>query len=110
MKFWAPFALQGSPDLKALVQFVTQSVTNTSQILTGNVNFQDNVQCTLVTVLITTSETPVPHSLGIVPMGFLVLNADSPGIIYSGTSSWNDKYIYLKSTVSVTAKIAVIGG
>lgn len=110
MKFWAPFALQDSADLKTLVRFVTQSVTNISQLATGNVNFQDNIQCTITDTALSSVETPVPHSLGIVPIGFLVLNVDSPGIIYAGTSPWNNKYIYLRSSVSVTAKIAVIGG
>lgn len=110
MKFWGPFQIQDVKDISQVAQFVTQAITNLSQFMTGQVNFSDNIQCTLVDQIIKITDTPVPHTLGLVPIGFLILNSDGPGIIYAGSTDWNKNYIYLKSSVQVTAKIAVIGG
>lgn len=110
MKPWASSQLQSNADLKTLTNFVTQSVTSLTQIANGNILFADNVKCTIVEMVINTTETAVPHNLGVIPGGFIVLNQFAAGVIYSGPSPWNSKFIYLQSSVQVTAKIAVIGG
>ena len=64
--------------------------------------------------VITTNGTPdtedgFTHSLGSIPVGYIVLKKDKAGHIYEGTSSWTSTTIYLRSDVaSVTATIFLI--
>lgn len=110
MKFWGPFQLQsiGTPD--DLRRFVNQAITNLSQIVTNNINFQDNMNCQVVGVTLGTSEIAIKHNFNRVPFGYLVLNQDANATIYSGTTEWNANTIYLKASGTVYAKIGILGG
>lgn len=63
---------------------------------------------------ITTNATPdtedaFAHTLGSVPVGYIVLSKDKAGHIYDGSSSWTSTNIYLRSDVaSVTALVFLI--
>ena len=55
------------------------------------------------------TETAYAHTLGAVPIGYIVLNADKAGVIYSGGSAWTATNIYLRSDVaSVTATVFLL--
>lgn len=50
----------------------------------------------------------IPHDLGRVPVGFLVVDQDKAGVFYRGAGAWTDSAIILKCSVAtVTAKIFV---
>jgi len=51
---------------------------------------------------IANSETPLAHTLSAVPQGFIVVNLDQPGILYSGGTTWTTTTVYLKSTTTTT--------
>ena len=111
MKFWAPFQIQTVRDIEDLRRFVDQGMKNISQLVTKNVNFTDNIQCTIVPcVTLGTTEIAVPHTLGTVPFGYLVLSRGSTAVVYDGSSAWNDKNIYLRATGTVGVKLAILGG
>lgn len=92
---------------KAIQDFAKNIVT----ILNRGISFDDNVDCRRVTF--TSSATPdaentVPHSLGKVPIGYLIYGLDKAAIVYTGATSWSDTNIYLKVNVaSVAVKIIV---
>lgn len=48
------------------------------------------------------AETAVPHGIGEVPIGYIVLNQDKAGILYSSATAWTSTNVYLKSSVSAT--------
>lgn len=55
------------------------------------------------------TETSFSHTLGAVPVGYIVLSKDKAGVIYDGTTSWTSSAIYLRSNVaSVTAKVFLL--
>lgn len=80
-------------------------------ILNRGIKFSDNVDCRLVTG--TTSATPdsentIAHTLGKVPIGYIVYSQDKAGSLYLGTTTWTTTNIYLKCNVaSVAYKIIV---
>lgn len=65
---------------------------------------------------ITTNATPdtedsFAHTIGSIPIGYIVVSRDKAGHIYDGSSSWTSSAIYLRSDVaSVTAKIFLLKG
>jgi hypothetical protein len=44
----------------------------------------------------------IPHKLGRVPVGYLVLSIDAPGIIYKGVNAWTNFSITLRCSTSNT--------
>lgn len=49
------------------------------------------------------TEFTVAHTIGAVPIGFLVTNIDKGAVIYDSGTAWTSTNIYLKSTVANTA-------
>jgi len=54
---------------------------------------------------VTTPGTPdtefaVPHGLGVIPSGFLVIDKDKAGDTYRGATTWSTEQIYLKTDVA----------
>lgn len=111
MKVWALPSVQSLKSWQDLMRFTTQSLTNFSQILAGNVGFSDNIFCQIVTgVTLTTSQVAIEHTLGRTPIGYLVLQRDAAQVVYNGTSRWNKTTIYLRAGGTVVCDIAVLGG
>lgn len=90
---------------------INEMVRNLDTILNRGIRFQDNFDARLVTF--TSSATPdtentVAHTLGKVPVGFLVYSLDKAGVVYNGTTAFTKTNIYLKVNVAtVVVKIIV---
>jgi len=93
----------------------------TSKVLAGNVSFgstlnnatQDqNIQgykASGTTPGSANVEFSINHSLGRIPIGFIVINLNAAAIIYSSTTAWTANTIYLKCNgTSVGYSIIVI--
>ncbi len=80
-------------------------------ILNRGITFTDNIDCVLITL--TTSATPdasntVAHTLGKIPVGYIVYSQNKAGSLYLGGTAWTSSNIYLKSNIaSVVFKIIV---
>lgn len=111
MKFWASFQTQSIKSLDDVVRFLSQAMSNISQILTNRVSFTDNMDAQVLDIEITQSNQQITHTLGRVPIGFIVLSKTSAEEIYRGSVEWTDKHIYLSSSsiINISAKIAIIG-
>lgn len=48
------------------------------------------------------TEFTVSHSIGAVPVGYLVLKSDKGGVVYDSGTTWTDSAIYLKCTTATT--------
>lgn len=112
MKVWSLPGLQSVKSLEDLRRFVTQSLTNVTQILSNGVGFQDNINCQIVDVRLGLSETAISHSLGVIPIGYIVLKAYSTAGSYPvvGSTAWTTEKIYLQTDSSnIDFTIAIIG-
>lgn len=111
MKPWMPFQIQSVRSWEELRRFTDQSLQNLFTLMSGNVNFQDNIQCSIAeSVVLSPAGTTIPHNLNKIPYGFLVLNQNASASIYGSTLPWTNTNIYLASSATVTAKIAILGG
>jgi hypothetical protein len=94
-------------------------ITNLFLALQGRVRFGDgvngargeNISGEFITFTTSTANTEVtvPHTIGAVPVGRIVLAQDKAGALYSGTTAWTDTAVYVKCDVaSVTFKIFLL--
>ena len=110
MKPWMPFQIQSVRSWEDLRRFTSQGFQNLYQMMNGNVGFQDNVNCQIKEVTLTTASTPINHTLNKVAIGYLVIYQDANSTIYVSNSSWDNNTIWLAASATVTAKIAILGG
>ena len=55
------------------------------------------------------TEVVVPHTLGVIPVGRIVLRQDKAGSLYDSTTAWTTTNIYIKSDVAtVTFKLFLV--
>lgn len=74
-----------------------------SDILNKGLRFEDN--CDVAFVDFTTNEgigeeDILPHGLGRIPRGYIVIKRDQVVEVYDGTTDWDTSYIYVKSDVA----------
>lgn len=111
MKPWMPFQIQSVSSWEELRRFCSQGFQNIYAALNRKISFGDNIYCEIVDVQIGPTDTTIPHSLGVVPIGFLVLQLDTNLIIFNGQTAWTDRNIYLRASLgTANAKIAILGG
>ena len=48
-------------------------------------------------------EFSIEHGLGFIPLGYLIVSQDKPGVTYNSTTAWDTNNIYLKNNVSTVA-------
>lgn len=116
MTTYKPLQLQSvlrgtSVDLIEVLRRLEEWDRNLGAILNRGILFQDNVDC--VSVEFTSSGTPdaentVPHTLGKVPVGFLVYGLDKGAVVYNGTTPNTKTNIYLKANTASTAVKAFV--
>lgn len=112
MKIWSLPSLQSVTSWEDLRRFSSQALTNFSQVLSRGIGFQDNINCQIVDVVLGSSETAIPHTLGVVPIGYLVLKAYTTVASYpvAGSTAWTDTVIYLQTdSANTDFTIAIIG-
>ena len=55
------------------------------------------------------AENTIAHNIGSIPIGYLVMNQDKAGSLYSSATAWTSSNMYLKCSVaSVTFLIFVV--
>lgn len=54
----------------------------------------------VVTTGLADAEKTVSHTLGSIPIGYLVLKQDKAGSLYAGSTAWTSSNIYLKCSVA----------
>lgn len=91
-----------------------------AKVLAGNVSFgtaindtdgDRNIRCSKVsgtTPGVANTEFSVAHTLGTIPMGFLVLSTGAAAHIYKSTTAWTTTTIYLKCDQPTVAFALII--
>lgn len=85
-----------------LVQELGAWALNLKALLSRGISIDDNVDCRRVSV--TSHATPgtefsVAHTLGKVPLGYIVAGQDGAGSVYDGATPNTSSTLYLKSDV-----------
>lgn len=52
-------------------------------------------------------EFSVSHTIGAVPIGFLVTNINKGGVIYAGSTAWTSTTAYFKCSVASNAAVTI---
>lgn len=93
-----------------MVTVLGGSASNLKTILDRGISFADNVDCVFITYTsngVVATEDVVPHTLGKIPTGYIVITKDTPGIIYT-TNPFTKTDLYLAwDTGSVTSTLLV---
>lgn len=63
-----------------------------------------------VSFVLAATDVEVEHSLGVVPVGYLVIQNGNGGGIYNGNGTWNKTNIYLRSTTATNNVVLFILG
>lgn len=90
--------------IKDPLEFIRQASTVLSEIVlnvNGNVTFQDNISCQIVTADFTQADTDlaVKHGLNKTSVNYYPVNKNVACDIYTGSAAATADVIYLKSTV-----------
>ena len=100
-------------------QTVDTDFTHISQAINGNLRFGnvsnlvngENISGQFVVVTTTTANTEVvvPHTLNVIPTGFLVTGINVGGVVYSSGTAWTSTNVYLKcSAANATINIFLL--
>jgi hypothetical protein len=96
---------------KKLIQTLGEMSFKLKSILNRGISFDDNVDCRRVSIkshVTPATEFSVAHTLGKIPVGFIVHGQDKAGSLYDGGTTNTATLLYLKSDGSeVTFKIIV---
>lgn len=58
---------------------------------------------TYTTNAVANTEDTIAHTLGSVPVGYILVRADKAGVVYDSGTTWTSSNIYLKCSVASTA-------
>jgi len=53
------------------------------------------------------TEDTIAHTMGSVPIGFIVVNIDKGGIVYDSGTAWTSTNIYLKTALATSATVTL---
>ena len=101
-------------DTENLIHYYTQmdnDVLRIIQVLQGRVRFGDGIDGmegeniagefqVVSDTGVANTEFTVSHSLGAVPIGYLVIKIDKAGVVYDSGTTWTSTDIYLKCSAS----------
>ena len=89
---------------------IVTDVTNLVLAVNGNLTFNDNFAGVFVSGTVGTTSTAISHNLGSIPIGYIVVNQNSPAIIYSSGTSWSATTIYLAASTTTSGTLWLIAG
>lgn len=91
-----------------LLRFLTGYTDELTSIVNGNLEFGLNIKAFMINSEFNTVEKTFNHTLGRVPIGFLVIGNNTNTAIYDGPTKKTATTISLKAGGSCTATILVI--
>lgn len=90
-----------------LRKFVAIALQDLVTAFNGKVGVPDNLDVSIIDATIngSGSDTPVSHGLRRIPVGYLVAGLNANTAVYTGSKTWTNELIYLRSGSAVTAKL-----
>lgn len=78
----------------------------------GNLEFGPNIKSVVTEVVFTTANqvVAVPHTLGRVPMGYIVIKQNAVGNVLTSelTNPWTSGVIYLNASAAMTTTLIIV--
>ena len=95
-------------DLEQLKRFTGGALRSLVDQVNGRISFQENIQARVVEFSFesTSIDYIVPHGLGYIPLGFVVINQNAAAILYS-YKTMDRNNLYLRASAVTDAKILV---
>lgn len=90
---------------KSLIGELANWTLTLKSILDGGISIDDNVDARRVSVVshgTPGTEFNVAHTLGKIPLGYIVTGQDGPGTLYDGATATDKVTLYLKSDAATT--------
>ena len=90
-------------------RFVDLALQDIVRVVNGNIEFQNNVKCKLVSVNFSSANTDasVGHGLGKVPAGYIVTSLTANMVVFNGSSGATKDTLTLQSSAPGTAGLLV---
>lgn len=84
---------------------------NFQGVVNGRLSFLDNmfVSAVDVTFLAANTDTPVTHTLKVIPVGYFIVRASGAVNVYDGVQAWDTDQIFLRADATETVKVLVYG-
>jgi hypothetical protein len=103
-------------DIQDVARNIDSDITAVFQAVNGNLRFGssgsgtngENIAGQWVTFSTTTANTEVAvtHSMGAIPVGFIVTNINVGGVVYTSGTAWTTTKVYFKCSAA-TATITI---
>ena len=100
MKIKVPQDISNIQDFENFRRYCSVAVKQLVDAVNGNVDFVDNCGTSLVPANFTASnsELMVPHGLGRIPNGWIVVSPTAAMQVYKGTNADTETDVYVKSS------------
>lgn len=102
--------LPNTPDSTSVftLTYFFQQWAQIARVVNGGISFgspsaPDNITGSWFTGTTPTgagTEFTVPHTLGRIPTGWIMVSLDQPAVVYKGVTPWNSKTISLKCNIA----------
>jgi len=110
MRISASSDLQNIKSLDDLKRFVSIFCGQVQDAFSGKISVTDNIRAQIISVTFAIGATTytIPHTLGAVPVGYVLIGANSPLSLYDGVSQNTKDLIFLQSSATGIAKVMVL--
>lgn len=90
-------------------RFVSANFDDIVQMINGNLTFRDNILSQQLSVTFATPavEVIVPHALGFIPNGYIVVGKSDDFNVYNGTTANSTTVLYLRGSAAGVASIII---
>lgn len=93
-------------------RYTSINFQNIETQMNGNLEFGANIKASTSVAIFPAAGTvvAVPHTLGRVPQGYIVINQNSAGSILTSelTNPWTSATIYLNASAAMTATLIIV--
>lgn len=94
------------PTWEELRRAVSQDLQVLTAAINGRLSLIDNVQSSFLTVVFPgTGTLKIPHTLGIVPTGYITVGLTADIRVFDGVGTWTKQDIYLRASGAGTARL-----
>lgn len=95
--------------LQEYIRFASAAIGDIITEINGRLSFQENMQAQTLVVELPASgqQIGVPHGLGFVPNGYLVIKRNAAVTVYDGATENTKETIYFRSTGAGQATVLV---
>ena len=111
MKIKVPYEVSNfeSTDAPGFLSTLARALNTVVQVINGRINFVENCQVKIVTVVFNAVNTQqaIQHGLNKIPTGFIMVGTRAAVRVYNGTNVNSSQTIYLQADVATTVTLMI---